>query len=366
MLLGDLFERKLNPGERQEVKLKLDKYKKALRTLEQHTMSYNSMDAVVIPGTEKHLEELKAEYKKIIDKLQAALDADKKSGGSLEKFMAGVVKNCPTILATCKKTDRLLYRGTRESAAAFYGRPYEERSSKDSQGDLSKAFNDALKSKGVIARRDNSVFTTTSRNMASNFGHTIYLIFPRDPMHYTWSDKEKDLVLNAEHMYEMANPELVRQLMRVVWPDEKLRNAFIDSFMKEVWLQDTLRSKIEFDPETYPTRASDYAPFQKHNFQASFRALNAVLPQMGEQYKEWMDFSKWVDADSIITNYGLHIDEGLTAAFRRGWEITIHADYYAIRSDYEQQVRKYLGMSEYAGERDIGDDDGDPPDDEGY
>ncbi len=84
---------------------------------------------------------------------------------------------------------------------------------------------------------------------------------------------------------------------------------------------------------------------------------------MGEQYTKYHDFENWVTPEAVINNYGIHIDEGLNAALRRGWEITVHAEYYAIRSDYEQQGRKLLGMSEYAGERDIGDD---PPDDEGY
>ncbi len=248
MLLNDLFERKLTPGERQGINIKLDKYKKALRDLERHQQAYNSMDAVVIPGTEQHLEELKAEYKKIIDKLQAIVDSDK-SNNALEKFMAGIVKNCPTFIKAFKTTDRLLYRGTRESATAFYGKPYDERNSKDSEGDLSKAFNDALKKAGAVARRDNSVFTTTSRNLASLFGHTLYLIFPRDPVHYTWSDKEKDLVLNSEHMDKMADPNVVKELMRVVWTNDELRNDFIAMYSKEHWIN--AGTEIHFDVVNY-------------------------------------------------------------------------------------------------------------------
>jgi hypothetical protein len=360
MLLNDLFERKLTPGERQGINIKLDKYKKALRDLERHQQAYNSMDAVVIPGTEQHLEELKAEYKKIIDKLQAIVDSDK-SNNALEKFMAGIVKNCPTFIKAFKTTDRLLYRGTRESATAFYGKPYDERNSKDSEGDLSKAFNDALKKAGAVARRDNSVFTTTSRNLASLFGHTLYLIFPRDPVHYTWSDKEKDLVLNSEHMDKMADPNVVKELMRVVWTNDELRNDFIAMYSKELWIN--AGTEIHFDVDNYPKSAGSFSPFQAHNFRTSFRTLSMLLPKMGEQYTKYHDFENWVTPEAVINNYGIHIDEGLNAALRRGWEITVHAEYYAIRSDYEQQVRKLLGMSEYAGERDIGDD---PPDDEGY
>lgn len=365
MLLNDLFERKLTPGERQGIELKIDKYKKALREIEKHQYAYNQMGDIVIPGTEKQLEELKAEYKKVIDKLQAALDQEKGKDG-LSKFVAGIVKNCPTILKAMKTTDRMLYRGTRESMAAFYGRPYNERKSKDSSSDLSDAFNKALKDAGAVARRDNSVFCTTSRNLASMFGHTLYLVFPRDPMHYTWSDKEKDLVLNTEHMDKLVSPELVKDIMRQIWPNEKFRKEFIDVFKNELYLPDRKYEDFTFDVDKYPNGADvNYvSPFRQHNFYASVHAAQAVLPYLGEQYNKYLDFANWVDSNSVITNYGIHIDEGLNAAFRRGWEITIHADYYAIRSDYEKQVRALLGMSEYAGERDIGDED--PPKDEGY
>lgn len=357
MLLNDLFE-KVEPGQRRAIQLQIDKYEKAIQEIERHEYQLGDMDnEPPIPGTEKQLEELKAAYQKAINDLKAKL-GQKKGSNSLEKFITAIQRHCPTILKSIKKTNLMLYRGTRESAPAFYGKPYEYRQSKDSVSNISNAFNKALKDAGAIARRDNSIFTTTSKSFADMFGHQIYMVFPRDPMHYTWSDVHKDLVLNDEHMGEMVDMNQIKEIMTIIWRDESLKAQYIQRLNR--YIAPMPPDKIIFDPDEFPVKNGEYGyfyPFSRHVFSTSLSALNDILPSLGKQYEAFRDFSNLVDPQAIIKNFGIHIDQDLDAAFRRGWEITINADYYAIRVDYEPQVRKLLGMREYPGN--TGDSDSD-------
>ena len=80
----------------------------------------------------------------------------------------------------------------------------------------------------------------------------------------------------------------------------------------------------------------------------SYRALVDIIGQLPAEYHKYGDFAAWADAEAVIANFGLHIDEDLKGAFEQGYEITIRAEYYAIRLDFEDKVRKYLGMGRYS------------------
>lgn len=348
MLLAHLFE-KIEPGQRRAIQLQIDKYEKAMANIERHENHLQSMDYDIpnIPGTEQHFEEMKVAYQKAIDNLKAQLKTDKGSD-SFEKYMAAIVKNCPSIVKACKSTGKVLYRGTNEDAPAFYGKPYNERKAKDSNSDVSDAFNAALKAAGAQATRDNSIFTTTNRNLADMFGRQIYIVFPRDPLHFTWSNTEKDLVISTEHMKEMVDPSFVKEVMEPIWENAALREEFIKQFRQETYLNDS--TQVEFDLEHYPnSKNTGYAvePFSRGNFFSSVNTIKRMLPKLDQKYSHLTDFKNWVSPKHVITNFGLHIDDDLEGAFNQGYEITIRADYYAIRLDFEKRVREYLGMNRY-------------------
>lgn len=351
MLLTDLFE-KVEPGQRRAIQLQIDKYEKAIRNIEQYETNFQNLDYnEPLPGTEQQLEDLKKAYQAAIDKLRAEINSKTKGADALEKLIIGIQKNCKTVLAAMKKTNLVLYRGTKESAPAFYGKPFENRQSKDSYSHISAAFNNAMKEAGAIARRDNSIFCTTKKSFADMFGHQIYIVFPRDPMHFTWSDAHKDLVLNNEHLWEMADMEMIKEIMTVIWRDEKLKEEYITQLMR--YITPVPRENVIFDPNDFPSSEDNfnhYYPFSsRYKFGPSWDALKDILPTMGKPYDEYADFSKLVSTEAVVKNFGLHIDEDLVAAFEKGWEITVNAEYYAIRVDYEQKVRKLLGMSRYSG-----------------
>jgi hypothetical protein len=348
MLLQDLFE-KIEPGQRKAIQLQIDKYERAIRDIEDQEANLSSLDYddYKIAGAEKELEDLKQSYQKYVDDLKSKLASAKQGKGadSFEKYMAAIVRHCPTIVAACKSTGKLLYRGTKEDAPAFYGKPFNERVAKDSSSTMHDAWNHAMDQMGVVARRDNSIFTTTSRSLASNFGTQVYIVFFRDPFHFTWSDTDRDLVLSTEMMIRMVNPETVKEIMGYVWQNDELREAY-----KTVYRYIRMEGasyEVEFNVDEYPIEIFN-GIFKKYNFQHSFEALVQILPKLPPEFQKYKDFNAWVDPQTVIEEFGLHIDEDLEGAFEKGYEITIRAEYYAIRADLEKKVKQYLGMSQYS------------------
>lgn len=335
MLLQDLFE-KIQPGERRAVELKIKDLERAIRDIERHEMKLYSMGNLpAIPGTEEDLEDLKKSYQAHIDQLKAKLK-DENKPDNFDRYMKAIIKNCKTVVAACKSTDKLLYRGTKETATAFYGKPFDERYAKDSEREISAAFNQALRLEGAVATRDNSMFTTTRKGFAQGFGNNLYIIFPRDPMHFTWSDKIRDLVLNSEYWIDMVDPNVVKEIMTEIWNNPDLKREFISKYQYNSGGDD-----IEFDPATYPDNTR---LFQKYTFSTSMKVVQQMIPNMSYEYQEFLDEGNWVDPKAVIKNFGMHIDEDLEGAFNQGYEITVRAEYYAIEAKHEKRVREYLGM----------------------
>jgi hypothetical protein len=105
--------------------------------------------------------------------------------------------------------------------------------------------------------------------------------------------------------------------------------------------------EVEFNVDEYPIEIFN-GIFKKYNFQHSFEALVQILPKLPPEFQKYKDFNAWVDPQTVIEEFGLHIDEDLEGAFEKGYEITIRAEYYAIRADLEKKVKQYLGMSQYS------------------
>lgn len=348
MLLQDLFE-KIEPGQRKAIQLQIDKYERAIRDIEDQEANLSDLDSYnyKIAGAEKELEDLKQAYQKYVDDLKAKLASGNQGKGadSFEKYMAAIVRHCPTIVNACKSTGKLLYRGTKEDAPAFYGKPFNERVAKDSSSTMHDAWNYAMDQMGVVARRDNSIFTTTSRTLASNFGTQVYIVFFRDPFHFTWSDTDRDLVLSTEMMIRMVNPQTVKDIMGYVWQNDELREAYKTVY--RYLRMEGASYEVEFNVDEYPVETYN-SIFKKYNFQHSFEALVKILPKLPSEFQKYKDFNAWVDPQTVISDFGLHIDEDLEGAFEKGYEITIRAEYYAIRADLEKKVKQYLGMSQYS------------------
>lgn len=117
-----------------------------------------------------------------------------------------IVPNCSQILKAYTKTvipgqtkkgfipqERLLYRGmSRQENWLFKGHSPSLRVPKDTAKLVHAQINRILAANGFEARRDNSLFTTTDYSFAAGYGQTVFIIFPVNGFHFTWSKAYKD------------------------------------------------------------------------------------------------------------------------------------------------------------------------------
>jgi uncharacterized protein YihD (DUF1040 family) len=345
MLLTDLFEA-IKPGDIRNIKLKIADAEKALRDIEKHELKMRSISgSTVIPGTEKEFEDLKVAYQTYIDDLKSQLEKAKQvqKKDPLETYMKAILKNCKTVVSASQTTGELLYRGVSDTnAPAYYGKPFDQRNPLHSNRNFNDAFNYALKMEGVEARRDNSMFCTTSKSFAQGFGNELYIIFPRDPFHFTWSDKVKDLVLDDRTMGDMIDPNVTNMIMKEVWENEEYKNEFIKNYSYRRGIEP---ENVEWNPSLFNSDSgSSRNTFTKYTMYDSFLAVVPIISKMEGQYSNFDDLKYWTSGKEIIENFGLRINEDLVGAFEKRYEITIRAEYYAIHSRYQVQVMKYLGM----------------------
>ena len=153
-----------------------------------------------INAFEAEIARLKAEQKKV-SALHAKAEKEKKNLSGMDtklvKYFSYIEKNCGEFLSHLQSTQRFLFRGQDESSSpVFVGYPRADRKPKDSSKDAQKLCDTYLKLEGFKALRSNSIFTTTDRGQASNYGR-VYAIFPKDGFKFTWSPLHDDIVLHS-------------------------------------------------------------------------------------------------------------------------------------------------------------------------
>jgi hypothetical protein len=106
-----------------------------------------------------------------------------------------IAPNCSEIIEVYQKTGRYLYRGAKNNPPIYRGRSLDARRPTNSHNVLSDLFNKMLAANGMTALRNNSIFTSSSRSLAKNFG-TIYVVFPINGFNFTYTN-ELDIVLDS-------------------------------------------------------------------------------------------------------------------------------------------------------------------------
>lgn len=338
MRLRTLYEQpkpfdQIDPGAREEfpeltnyeglVKLgqKIHKY-------EQNLTIYNEKD---VPAEAREaLATLKSQVQDSIDKLYAKkveLETENMVGEipkGLFDFFETVTKECSQILDYYKTTNQFLYRGTKSKAEAFKGKPFEKRVSKDSDQYLSDLLNQSLEQAGVIARRDNSIFTSSKTSQAKNYGNT-YIIFPVNGFSFSYSKKIKDFVFDYG----------------------RVRNYFLSKHDQFNELKDKLKNlphstKEKFFHHNYSLLAYSSVDYL-FSFKRDFDAIKSLI-ENGELDKKFSDFAsleKIINPQSVIEN--LQIDhKNLRGAITSGHEVVVNGNYYALSTRHESYFRIYL------------------------
>lgn len=333
MLLYDLIsEARVQPGERKSIDLKLINFLETNKTISSYNTTLKELDTLILPEELKHyVDKLKKDIEKEIVTTNQLLN---QPNVRFDLFMNGIIKNCRESVASFRNTNKFIYRGIKNKSDAVYGRSHDERRTRDSDQFYSDIFNQMLKEAGVKARRDNSIFCTSDKQQALNYG-TSYIIFLRDGFDCSFSQNTKDLTLDDTTAYKMFDKSILKQLF-----DEIVNN----SQMKEIFMKEMAQwvNNVDVKDESKIGETGFFGEYRWRDHQRDITNL-ARRGLIDQSYAERVKIENLITPKSIVNNYGI-VQNNLIAAIQSNKEIMISGYFYGIRSVFEDDVRKKLGM----------------------
>jgi hypothetical protein len=231
--------KKLKPGQTVPITILMTKATK-LTTLEQklEKLSDFLIDVKGVPSKSASLkqsielvkQQIGVETKKVND----AINAAKKRNNDVlmqasKKVIDLITTKCSKALATYKSINKVLYRGCDDEKNIFVGRSWENRTPKDSNAYAQKAYDQMLKLHNITALRSNSIFATNRYNVATKYGDLVYIIFPKNGSHFSYSKTEFDIIL---HMSDVMNEDLVYSIQSYLDNNRKLEIDRVTHYME--------------------------------------------------------------------------------------------------------------------------------------
>lgn len=338
MFLYDIItEAKVKPGERKEIDLRFKKTEYYRSTIEKYSQKFENLKYILEKLERNQLLDNSSDYINRLDTIikTETEDLAKQANDNYVRFsnlIKGIEKNCKDILYAFKSYDKFLYRGINNISDALYGKPFTERKAKDSAQNYSDIFNKKLRQKGIEARRDNSIFCTSDKRQAKQYGN-LYIIFPLDGFKSTVSKKEKDLVLdttNANLMFDREKLlELHRDLVLNTENAEKINRNWVGN------------------PRFEDKNSVGIDGFFGYGWRDHQEYIdNAIsLGKIDQKYEHLISVDNLATAEAIIKNLQL-IEDDVGIAIKLGHEVMINGSYFAISALYENEIRKILGMGE--------------------
>jgi len=314
MKLLDLFEddsiTTLAPGEK---RVRLDINIPNLRAIEKKMMElrYSLRQSIALKDQFTKDAALQAALEQLQNRIVLKLDYLEKMKlrptMGVKKMFAILNSECSEFLKVFKETQKFLYRGLRNYESVFEGRSREDRSPKDSINEVSERLDQALKNAGFSALRSNSIFTTTDEHFAGTYGHTLYLIFPKNGFHFLYTNT-KDLVLN--------DWSIIADVNKMHEFTEKLRN------WGEANVKDWKYTDIGYQ-------------IMHQRWYNIFDELQKLFYSYGNPYKIPEEFN--VTIEDFITDQGIlnslkPKQTDLAEAMVDGREILINGEYWALKS----------------------------------
>lgn len=331
LLTMPLYEAPVKPGERKEISFKLKKLESMTSKLDAYKRSLYSMAGSTLPPElQKDMDTLYNKLDGEIKKVQTAYDEmyEKSIAASgrpikMDNVFKALAKNCKEIVKVYKELNRnsftkqrFMYRGIKSSADALYGKPFDARKPKDSNVDLHELVNGTIDSLGFEANRGNAMFVTGDRSQASGYGSSLYVMFPVDGFTYTWSQVEKDLVLDSGKRLSLIDKEVA----------SKIRGA-----------ARLAKEKDSTIPISYP----DDLFTSGYDYESNVENVSSLV-ERGFLPKEVKTLLDELLTDSSIQEYFKFTDKNLFQAIASNKEIYLRGDYYAINTDYMTDLIEFL------------------------
>ena len=216
---------------------------------------------------------------------------------------------CSEFIEHMVSTNKLLYRGLRESADQFEGRSRDDRTTKDSDIKISEAFDALLRQLGFEALRSNSIYTTTNRDFASGYGRHLYIIFPKNGYKFMHTNK-RDLILDS-------------------WADLMDMDAVAEFMTKLAEWGEKNSPGWEHSSLAYAIRDKQWRRAMSE-LRGNFRWNDNDL-KLPETYAD-VDWSTMTSTQSLLQNFEPD-RTNIEAALLNGHELLSNGEYWALRDD---------------------------------
>ena len=196
-----------------------------------------------------------------------------------------------------------------------------------------KKFNDVLTSLGFEANRSNSIFVTSDKNHARHYGN-LYMIFPKNTAKYTWSGEYKDIIIRKDYLsmfkqFPVTEAQLIDEL-------DKFENWFLENRTsmtnKQIDLALAYISLLHQLHRVVVLGMTDNLKLNKKQEQLiSKHYPNSPLAPHLDQYTGRKpvpyDLNKFQKKCKLKNT-------DLKQALKKGHEIMISGEYYAIKFEY--------------------------------
>lgn len=318
----------LKPGQKQEIKIKVEKIKGLQAALAKSTEYITAMSKLSNPNPafSKSLQdkvkalrnEIEKEYNilksEIATMKQQNAKNNKGASDGPDKLVKAIAKECSQVIPVYKKTKKVLLRGTNTDMRAFVGRSRNNRQTKDSDIDVQAVFDAYLKSQGFKALRSNSIFTSTDFNQAGSYGD-VYFIYPKNGFAFHWYEETDDLVLDSWGQ---------------VYNFDKM----------EAWWEDAM--------DWYERKHNKDAPesLRAYDFDLNGpKKLVAMLQKIGYPKAAKLTTEHFIDGAGIKLDIA-PTQKNFGTALKNGGEVCIAGEYYAIKANTElaTYINKKLGI----------------------
>lgn len=130
----------------------------------------------------------------------------------------------------------VVYRGITPNGATFVCRaPRETRNPRDSSLADHRFMNEMIKSQGLTANRSNSLFVTSSRAQAREYG-TTYAVFPIGEFEFTWSPIAEDAIeivdtLTGNQLFRFISQKYAHMSKHLSYRAEFMNDPYVKSLV---------------------------------------------------------------------------------------------------------------------------------------
>lgn len=216
-----------------------------------------------------------------------------------QKIIDILEKECSEIIRIYRKSKRFFYRGIRSNFVFLKKQYPRKRKPMNIDNLISQLVDSALDDIGMNAKRENSVFVTSSQSQALSYGN-LYLFFPKNNFSFTYSKKINDLFLDLKKIYNDSRFNrygviFFKDMPYHITIDEdiffdKLKNEIID-FLKTrkykkyfLLLKEIKNSKNLYD--LIQTVKKNYFFYELYNFVEQYLKNNTISFEQSDYLKK--------------------------------------------------------------------------------